>query len=303
MKAPWLKGFTAILALTITINLSAQDYWKEFKALSKSKDSIAQVALLQKWEKENDKDPQLYVAYFNYYVNAGRQSYVQLGNNPRGNDVLQLKDSSGNVAGFMYEGLNYDIDLVNKGFGYIDKGIKLFPNRLDMRFGKVYVYGELEDWEAFTKEIIETINYGASINYKWLWTDGVPSKDGKEQMLDAIQSYVMQLYNTEDDKLLDNMRRVAETVLKYEPNHVESLSNVAITYILTDKPDKALEYLFKAEKINPKDAIVLNNIATIYRNKGDKDNAIKYYQLTIKHGNEDEKAFAESQITKLKAKK
>ena len=40
----------------------------------------------------------------------------------------------------------------------------------------------------------------------------------------------------------------------------------------------------KAKKINPKDYIVLSNIAQAYKLKGDKNNAIKYYELTVKYG-------------------
>mgnify|MGYP003380295723 CR=1 FL=1 len=63
-------------------------------------------------------------------------------------------------------------------------------------------------------------------------------------------------YNTENDDLLDNMKRIAETVLKYYPDHIESLSNLSIVFMLQKQYDKALEPLLKAEKLNPKDYIV-----------------------------------------------
>ena len=46
---------------------------------------------------------------------------------------------------------------LQKAFKKIDEGISNFPNRLDMRFGKIYVLGLVENWEDFTAEIIKTV--------------------------------------------------------------------------------------------------------------------------------------------------
>jgi tetratricopeptide (TPR) repeat protein len=70
--------------------------------------------------------------------------------------------------------------------------------------------------------------------------------------------------------------------------------------MLQQQHDKALEQLLKAEKINPKDFVILNNIGEAYKRKDDKRNAIKYFKLTSKYGNEDAKNSAQEQIDKLK---
>jgi len=85
----------------------------------------------------------------------------------------------------------------------------------------------------------------------------------------SIQSYQLRLYNTGNDDLLENMREIANEVLKHYPNHIPSLSNISISYLVTGKFDKGIETLLKAEKINPKDFIVLSNIAHGYNLKGD----------------------------------
>ena len=98
------------------------------------------------------------------------------------------------------------------------------------------------------------------------------------------------------------MKRIAETVLKYYPDHIESLSNLSIVLMLQKQYDKALELLLKAKKLNPKDYIVLNNIAQAYKLKGDTKNAIKYYELTIKYGDKQAKQYAKEQIKELEKK-
>ncbi|MBW7869086.1 MAG: tetratricopeptide repeat protein, partial [Brumimicrobium sp.] len=118
----------------------------------------------------------------------------------------------------------------------------------------------------------------------------------------TIQDYQFKLYNTENDDLLDNMKRIAEAVLKHYPDNIESLSNISIVFILQKQYDKAIEALLKAEKINPKDCIVLSNIAFAYKQKGDTKKAIKYYELTLKYGDEQSTYYAKQQIEELKKK-
>jgi Flp pilus assembly protein TadD len=109
----------------------------------------------------------------------------------------------------------------------------------------------------------------------------------------------MQLYNAGDSQL-NNMKAIAEAVLKYYPDHVENLSNLAITYLIQKDYTNALTPLLKAEKIAPTDYIVLNNIAYCYDTKGDKANAIKYYELTEKYGDERAKQSAKKKLAELK---
>lgn len=295
-----------LFGLTLLFNqVSGQTFKQQFNDLVSKKDTVGQQKLLEKWEKADNNDPELFVAYFNYFVIKSKNEIITLGQNPKGKDVLQIMDqdtTKKEPVGFIYGDTYYNPDLLSKGFDWINKGIKKHPNRLDMRFGKIYMFGQIEDYENFTKEIIKTIDYSAINKNKWTWADSKPLDDPKEFMLSSIQNYQVQLYNTENDDLLDNMKRIAETVLKYYPDHIESLSNLSIVFMLQKQYDKALEPLLKAEKLNPKDYIVISNIAQAYKLKGDTKNAIKYYELTIKHGDEQAEKYAQGQIDELKKK-
>jgi len=295
-----------IFSLTLLFNSAIGQTNKQlFNDLVSKKDTVGQLQLLEKWEKTDKDDPELFVAYFNYFVRKSKKEILTLGQNPKGEDVLQIMDQDSTKkepVAFMYGDTYYDPDLLSKGFDWINKGIEKHPNRLDMRFGKIYMFGQLEEYEKFTTEIIKTIDYSSVNKNKWTWADSKPLDNPKEFMLSSIQNYQLQLYNTENDDLLDNMKRIAETVLKYYPDHVESLSNISIVFMLKKQYEKALEPLLKAEKLNPKDYIVLSNIAQAYKLKGDKKNAIKYYELTLKHGDDQAKKYAQGQIDELKKK-
>lgn len=296
-----MKKITLLLAIfAISISGYSQSL-NEFNELLKKEDTEGQLALINKWEKTGKNDPDFYIAAFNYYVNHGRKEVLSLQQDEPAGQALQVTDSTG-VAAFIGSAIVYDEADVKSALKYIDAGIAKFPNRLDMRFGKTYLLGDAEDYENFTKEIITTVNQSNKIKNKWFWSGGKPLDDPKEFMLSSVQSYVYQLYDTGDDSLLENMLQISNTVLKYYPDTVESLSNVSIVYMLRNEPDKALDALLKAEKLSPKDAIVLGNIAHAYIMKKDSQKAIEYYNKVIAHGDADAKQYAEKKIEELKKK-
>lgn len=296
----------AIFLIGIFLSATGQNYKQQYKDLDSKNDTVAQLELLKKWEAADSFDPEMYVAYFNFYVSKSKKDMIEVGNNPKGENVLQIMDTDTTKkepVAYMYDNTSYDPILLKKGFDYADKGISKNPTRLDIRFGKTYMFGELEDWKNFTAEIIKAIDYSATIKNKWIWADNKPVEgDPKEFMLSSIQSYQLQLYNTNNDTLLDNMKQIAEEILKYYPEHVESLSNISVVYMINKDYDKALEQLLKAEKFAPTDYIVLNNIAEAYKRKGDNVSAIKYFDKVVKYGDVDAKATAKEQINKLNKK-
>ncbi len=281
------------------VQLYAQDFRTDFIDKLDKSDTSGMIEVLRKWEQTDNKDPEFYTSYFNYYFFVSKQDVIALTTEMPEGEFLELTDSLGNTAGFMGSQIMYDSVLFQKGIEKINEGIKLFPNRLDMRFGKVYAYGEVKNWELFTSTIIETINLSAENKNNWLWTQNEKVDQGEDVLLSSIQDYQIQLYNTEDDRLLSNMREIALAILKYYPRHIESLTNVGITYVLEGELIKSLEYFHQAEKINPKDYIVLSNIAYAYKEIKDEKKAIQYYEKVVKYGDEPSKKYAKEQLKLL----
>ena len=289
------------LVVFLICNLSiGQSFQKDFAEAFRAKDTVTQLNVLNSWEKHKPKDPELYTSFFNYYFHLAKKEVISLTTDRPNGESLALNDSLNKTAGYLGSNIHYDLENLVKGFTKIDQGILFFPERLDMRFGKIYAMGEIENWENFTTEIINTVNYSKIIDNKWLWTNNLEKENGKKFMLSAIQNYQLQLYNTENDDLLTNMQRIATAILEIYPDHIESMSNLSITYLLNKDYDKGIEILLKAEKLNPKDQVILSNIAHGYSLQGNKTKAIEYYEKTIIHGTDDAKAFAKDKIELLK---
>lgn len=292
---------TALLFVIIISQICfAQDYQTDFKKYFQANDTINQLKVLKEWNAKSPKDAELYTSYYNYHFLKSMVEVVTMSTEKPIGEGLVLRDSLNNDAGYLGSQINYNPLEIKKAFLKIDQGIKLFPNRLDMRFGKIYGLGKIKDWENFTSEIIKTIQYSASNNNEWTWTNNQKKEGGEKEFLLDIQTYQLQLYDTGNDNLLNNMREIANEVLKYYPNHVESLTNISLTYLIIGEYEKGIEPLLRAEKINPKDIIVLSNIAQGYKLQGNKQKAIEYYQKIVKIGDKGEIENAEQQILKLK---
>lgn len=294
------KSLKLFLILFIPIISNGQDFQLKFQKCIEIKDTSCQRDILTNWEEVNPEDPELYTSYFNFHFLKARQEIVTLSKNESNGEGFELRDSTNKIAGFMGSETYYAPNEIKNGINKINIGIKKYPNRLDMRFGKIYVFGQIENWEKFTDEIIKTIEYSVTNQNNWTWTNNKRREGGEEFFLSSIQDYQVQLYDTGKDSLLLNMRKIAKTVLENYPNDIKSLSNLSITYLLLGEFDKGVEPLLKAEKLNPEDFIILANIAHAYKLKGDKKKAIEYYEKTIKYGDENTKQFAKAQIEKLK---
>jgi tetratricopeptide (TPR) repeat protein len=293
------KAISLLLFALVTNSIFGQDFYREFQKYLQTDDTIKQLEILKQWEGSNPKDPELYTSYFNYFFSKSKKEIITLNKEKPEGESLVFTDSLNQTAGYIGSQINFDELELEKGFNKISEGIELYPDRLDMRFGKIYAYGQLKKWDNFTEEIIKAVKYSKVNNNEWTWTKDEKQKNGKDFFLSSLQDYQVQLYNTGDDKLLVNMRNIASEVLKIYPNHIESLSNLALTYLITGDYDKALDPLLKAEELNPKDYIVLSNIAQGYKLKGNKEKAIEYYKKTLKYGNEEAKEYAKQQINEL----
>ena len=295
LKIKLLVSFTAFSAC-----IFGQTNYEKFKKLYNSKDTAKLRPFLAEWERSNPDDPELYTSAFNYYFNNSSKEIVHLDRTQQKKESFQLTDKSGKVTAYISASLDYNKDILSKALSYANAGIEKFPNRLDIRFGKCYVLGQIGDYENFTNEIIKTVEYSNTIKNNWLWTENKKLDNAEKYMLDGIHGYLKQLYDTEDDNLLENMKRIGDFTLQYYQNSIEVLTSTAIAHLLTKNYDKAIGYLKQAEKLNPKDTIVLNNIAHGYKLKGDKENAIKYYELMEKYGDEETKQAAKKYIKELK---
>ncbi len=149
-----------------------------------------------------------------------------------------------------------------QAFDYVNEGIAVWPERLDLRFGKIYMCQMIEDYRCMHDEIIRVIVDSGSSVQQWRWTNGEPKDTAF--MLGVLQNYQNVFWNAEK---YDEMNDVAEKILEYFPDHVESLNVVAINYLVKSDWANAEPYLVNAQKLAPDDEIVKKNMQKLLEMK------------------------------------
>lgn len=294
-----LLAVMIVLAHGIVAN--AQNYREQFAKLFQENDVKGQYTLLQSWEKAAPDDPELYVAFFNHYFAKSRHETLSLTTAPPTGDAIAVrKENDDKVAGYIGNNVTFKKSDFDAGITYIDRGISKFPDRLDMRFGKTYALGQIKDFSRFTDEIVRTIERSNINKNNWQWSEGKLVENPREFMLTAIQDYVVQLFDSGDEQV-KFIKPIAETVLHYYPDHVESLSNLSVFYMMKEDFDASLIPLLKAEKLAPGDFVVIGNIAYSYYMKHDKLNATRYYQKLSEIGDERAKKDAAAKLLEMKS--
>lgn len=282
---------------------SSQTLKKRYESISAKNDPVAEEQFLKEWEETNCDDPELYTAFFNYYTRQSlRENIVFEKEKPLHTNYLILNNADftkKEPSTYIYNNISYDKKLIGKVINYVEKGIGKFPSRLDMRFGLIHLYKLLGRFDDYTTEILDVINHSAHNGNEWLWTEGTMLPDGKKTMLEGMQGYILELYEARDSKLINNMMQIAEITIEYYPNDVQSHLNQSIVFLLCKEYDRALSSLSDAEKLNPKDILVLGNMAQAYKLKGDKANAIRYYKMMAEQGDADARNYAMKQIKKI----
>lgn len=248
-----------ILVLTVLYPAYAQSYSEQFQTALDAHDAKTQRAILHDWQTAAPEDIDLYIARWNYYVNAYMGEHS-------GADLSELKKS-----------------ILDSGFAVIDAAIERYPNRLDLRFGKIYFLGQITQWDSFVAEILHTIDHSNRIAHKWTFNN--LTDEGEALMVEGIQDYQSDMYATIADKhhlsaadslMVVRIRRVAQRTIQVFPDNVDAMNMLAVSYILVEDYEKSIKYLLRAENIAPTHPAILRNLIESYTRLNKKKEAATY---------------------------
>ena len=250
-----------IICYLFCFNTISQSFRVDFITAINEKDMAKAEAILKAWDLADSNDPDLYIAYFNFYTVKSMEAPVS---------VIS----------------SYDMKYSKQALDFISEGIERFPTRFDMRIAKLYMLRELKKYPDYIAEIKEMIVYSKKIENSWKGEDYTTLPYAEDMFFGAVLDCQEFLFSKKDASLYKNILQISDEMLKYYPNHVQSLLSCSTVYIAQNEYDKALEALQKATVKEPSNAILLYNIGYVYYMKGDRENAKKYFELTVTHSND-----------------
>ena len=297
------KSIVLFFILLVSFRIFA-DYKSEYDNLLSARNLEGIAALLPKWEKAEPKNPELYIAYFNYYLLKGQRSTHSLDTYKKDNsNSLALVDQKTNkIAGYLNNNIWYEKEDVDKALSYLEKGLKFGKNRLDMYFGRIHILGEIGEYEKQSQKIIEVLKLGKQINHKWLWSmnEVIPSSEGERIFLVSINDYYKALIQKSSPQSLSAAEKACAAQLKLYPKDVEVHNYLALAYIGQGKIQEALNVLLKADKLAKEDYTILFNMASCYETLKQYDKAKECYLRIKKNPDKQVQDMADQKLSELK---
>lgn len=288
-----------------------EQFKKEYEKLLKDGEYQKLYDLLVLWNKQYPDDPELYIAFFNLYSNLSIDSGLVIRTDKSyesSTDFVAKDPDTNEIVGYLTHQTTFNKEYALKALYYINRGLKKYPDRLDMHFGKIHYLMMMKDYKSSKKHIIKLLDLCPQINNKWFWKNYEPIKDedGNHIIWDVIQGHIYTMFQdyfkNHDNSILDYIFEISKKEIEIFPEYgPEPYNNIGIIYYFNDDYQNALKWFLKAFNFNEKDTIVINNIAYMYEKLNDYENAIKYYDLFLQYADNDSDIKAiNKKIEKLK---
>jgi tetratricopeptide (TPR) repeat protein len=291
-----------LLLLSIQVFCVDKDKYDKVIALISSHDLAGAKSEIDKMTPDCENDPDYYVLVLNYYFEKAATSAINITTEQPDNnkEYLTLKRSDDSTATAYLAGINkYDKTIIEEGLKVFIPAIEKFPDRLDMLYGLVYLYSETGEYKKSGEMLIKILDRSGENKNLWLKSFNEKLDDSYHFMIENIQSYLSKIMESDDENAMDIMFSVSERMVSLYPDNVYGYNNLGYYYVNQQNMSEAQKYFLLAEKINPKDVIVLANLAEISSRQNNASEAEKYYKKIIEYGNEDDRMWAEEKMKTL----
>ena len=258
-----MRRIVSFLLITLCISaVKAQSYSDAFDEAFGRNDVVAQREALRLWQREAPDDVNYFIARYNFYANRALS--------PNASVVVTPLADSGLVA--------------------IDEGIVRYPDRLDLRLGKIFFLGELHRWDTFVDEIVRTLDYSLQIDHQWTFPN-VQSDMMEELLVESMADYMSTMYQSiadtahltaADSLMTRRIQTVAKRTVQLFPDDFSSIYMLALSHLVLRQNEKAYKYLLRAEALDNTSIPILQSLVRVCNLLGKKAQAAEY-QSRLNH--------------------
>ena len=288
-----------IITNSLSIVNAQNDWYGKYLSCVRDSDVHTWKVMIEQWEQAEPESPDMYAAWYNYYMKLAMTDVVTLTTTaPKDNqEALQIIDSTGVVAGYMYGIESYNDSIIHLGYQKLDTAIRLFPDRLDLPFGKVTMLFRQQLYSEAMQVLRHVLKRSEENGNKWLWTLNQPLDDAENILKDSMQDYFAQLFDAEQS---DYALQLVEWMLQLYPSDIIFRSDKASLLAISERYSEALPIYLSVNKDAPDDVIVASNIAHIYYILGNKKATLKYYSKLVNCGDIEIESIAKQRIKEIK---
>ena len=268
-------------ALILWVGLSswvlADGFREQFRAAFKANDLPVAEKVLADWEKATPKDPDLYVARFNFLLSKATHRTAGVPGVPATATTPAQPPQPPRVS--------YDPAVMTQATTALQQGIALAPERLDMRLGLAKGYEMMGQPEPVVRTLRETLA-ARKTGKPWTWRDGAPLPGPEDAFVPAaIEPFASMFWKVPGNRGLEMGRVIAEMLEKEFPQNSLGYFNMGVYYGHLNKTPEAYGKMQQADALQPNDMSTLMNLARMAIELKEKDKAMKFLERIRKMPN------------------
>ena len=262
-----------MLWIGLSSMILADGFREQFRAAFKAGDLVGAEKVLADWEKATPKDPDLYVARFNFLLNKATKR------TPVPAPAVAAGPAAAATPRPAVVVVSYDPATMAQAAAVLKQGIALAPERLDMRMGLAKSYEMAGQPAPLLQTIREALAARKNGGKPWLWRDGAPLPGPEQAFVPAaIEPFASNYWKQPGDKGLENGRPIAELMEEYFPQNSLGYFNMGVYYAHLHKTQESYEKMQQADALDPNDVSTLMNLTRMAIELKEKDKARAYQE-------------------------
>jgi tetratricopeptide (TPR) repeat protein len=270
--------------ILLSAGSSSASSFEDFNKCVQDRNFKKAKAVLDSWGKDKENDPQYYICLFNYHIKKSRTEGIGMRKTPPKDQSFEITEPrTKKVVGYLGPMETYDEGEAQKGIDHLKVGIDKFPDHYEMRFGLMYAYRELNQFDKYFTEMEKGLRYLQDKRPKKIyWNNNEIIKKPSKFVVEMTQRSFSELTGEEKYQFdAKRAHRYCDLMIQYFPNHKYGYSNKGVVYYQNKDFKHALDYFLKAYSLDPKDDLIAFNLGYLYKDMKDKNNARVYFKRVL----------------------
>ena len=265
--------------------LAAPDFRNQFNGGFQQGDFSGMEATLKDWEASCPDDVEMLEAYGSYYYNKAKEGGLPSHDKLIPRDELALAGKAGKIS----FPIRFDRQGMLKAEDYWKKAVRLYPWRLDLCFWLAHLYQDMDNFEDQYQLLAESLQYADKHRKKLRWENNTDLPEKASKLIpESLQSFENHYFGQQKIESDEKAFRLAKLIITFFPNHPAAYNSMAAYYWYKNDWEHALKYLIIANRKDPQDSLVLNNIGNIMVKLNQRKEAKVYYRKVVKLNQDEE---------------
>jgi len=277
------------LSLLASPSFGASDYKARFEVPWQKRDFPAMAQVLREWRTARPKDLELLVAYGDYFYSKGGQELEPLEGSLTVGGILLKKKPPRSLSGLVSPAVPRNLELLRQAGPCWKAALRSHPWRLDISLNLAFLYQALGDFEAQYAILADALQYADKhrSRLKWEREEGLPLAS-KTLLPEILQDFAGRYLLRERSSETEQAFRLARLNETFYPDYLETYNVMAAYFHFKKDGPFTLRCLLMAYEKNPKDSVILLNIANVLLGLRKKEPAVIFFRKVVELDNDRE---------------